>query len=596
MRSSRKAPPIWTLLTATAGLSIVVGGCVSDTQRETTKQLRRSVIESAKRQVREAEKHPEARTLSRTSRIESLGLSDERLAELEGMSGPESYQGAAESFGPNLLGRETESVSVGLERVIRTAVEQNLGVQSARIVPAVSSAQLVAADAAFDWALFASAQITSTDTPTTQTLSGVVPVGASAQVQEQRQYQAGLQKNLITGGTISFDWTLDRVDQRTPGFSFVPDPSTTTALGVNLTQPLLRSAGSQVATAEIRIARNAERRSVNQLRSTMMDVVAGTEETYWTVAQARENLRIQRKLLDRGEETSEKIRQRGRLDATAAQIADAQASVEGRRASLIEAENTLRAASDALKSIVNDPEFSVGSEALLLPADRPLDEPLTISLLDAVETALQNRPEVRQSLLEIDDASIRAKVSDNQRLPQLDLTFQARARALNEDGDEAVIQPLGGEFIDYLVGLQFLRPLGNRVAEANYRASTLARMQSVIDYRSAAQQVVLEVKNALRDVVTSYTLIEQRRAARIAAAENLRALTVQIELTEGFSASNLDILLRRQESLALAEAQEIDAIVGYNVALSDLYRAMGTNLERNQIRFVAPPAGRAWNE
>lgn len=587
----------WMRLIAGSTLTAtLLGGCMSDTQRDSNAQLRRSVIESAKRQVREAEQNPGVRRLERESRIERLGLSDERLAELDRTSGPGAYVGESDVFGTNLYGDETDTVSIGLERTIRSAVTQNLGVQSARIVPAVSSAQLVAANAAFDWAFFASAQISLIDSPTTQTLSGNIPVGAAAQVQDRRQVQLGLQRDLVTGGTVSVDWTLDRTDQNTPGFAFVPDPASTAAIGIDLTQPLLRNAGSAVATSQIRIAENAERRSVSELRATLTDIVITTEEAYWQLAQAHENLRIQRRLLERGEATSEKIRQRGRLDATAAQIADAQARVEERRAAVIEAENTVRAASDRLKSIVNDPELTVGGEALLVPSDRPIEEPLSFSLLDAIETSLAKRPEVRQALLGIDDASIRTRVADNQRLPQLDLTFQARARSLDDDATEATFQPFDSNFVDYLVGLQFLRPIGNRVAESNFRATSLARMQSVIDYRAVTQQVVLDVKTALRDVVTNHTLIEQRRAARLAAAENLRALTVQIELTEGFSAGNLDLLLRRQESLALAEAQEIAALTEYNIAVADLYRAMGTNLEQNRIEFVVPIADAKWFE
>lgn len=576
--------------------TLVLTGCSSKTQQETDAQLRRSVVESAKRQLREAEANPQKTELERENRVERLGLTAERLEELDKTSGPTAYRDQPDVFGPNLYGEQTDSVSIGLEQTIRSAVTQNLGVQSARIVPSVSSSQLVTANAAFDWAFFASAQLSLIDAPTTQTLSGAIPVGAAAQVVDQRQLQLGIQRDLVTGGTVSIDWTLDRVNQRTPGFNFVPDPSSTAAIGIDITQPLLRGAGSEVATSQIRIAENAERRSISELRATLTDIVITAEEAYWQLGQAHENLRIQRRLLERGEATSEKIRQRGRLDATAAQIADAQARVEERRAAVIEAENTVRAASDRLKSIVNDPDLTVGGEALLVPSDRPIGDPLTFSLLDAIETSLENRPEVRQALLAIDDASIRSRVADNQRLPQLDLTFQARARSLDNDATEATFQPFDGDFVDYLVGLRFLRPIGNRVAESNFRATTLARMQSVIDYRAATQQVVLDVKTALRDVVTNHTLIEQRRAARLAAAENLRALTVQIELTEGFSAGNLDLLLRRQESLALAEAQEVAALTAYNIAVADLYRAMGTNLTQNKIELEAPSADVAWSK
>lgn len=593
-RPFRSAAFLWAI----AGTLV---GCRSDWERRSTDDLREVVRSASSRQLRDASESRGSVTVESSGRIESLGLSAARLAELDALSGGGAYQGDDLGLGDNLFGEETDTVSVGLQRVVQGSVVGNLGVQSARIVPSVSSAQVVQADAAFDWVLTGSAQLQSVDSPQAQTLGtdnmgNAVVLGAPAQSSLISQYQVGLRRNLITGGTVGVDWTMTRTDQGTPGFQFVPDPGTASTISLSINQPLLRGAGSGVARSEIRIARNAERRSISELRETVQDTVATAETAYWSLVQAQDILRIQRRSLDRSIETSEKIRQRGRLDATAAQIADALANVERRRANVIEAEDNFLRASDTLKAIVNDRDLAVGTETVLLPLDRPIESPFELSLYDAVTDAIRHRPEVRRALLGIDDASIRQFVSDNQRLPQLDLTFQASALALDDDFSETAFEPLGGEFFEYLLGLQFSRPIGNRAAEANHRATVLARLQSVIEYQATLQSVVLEVKDAMREVKTNYALIEQRRAARLAAAENLRALTVQIELTEGFTAGNLDLLLRRQESLAAAELEEIAAITGYNVALANLHAATGTNLERNSIVFEAPSPAEADHE
>ena len=103
--------------------------------------------------------------------------------------------------------------------------------------------------------------------------------------------------------------------------------------------------------------------------------------------------------------------------------------------------------------------------------------------------------------------------------------------------------------------------------------------------------MVLDVKNALDDVVTNYRLIEQARLSRIAAAEALRTLLVEKELTDrGFTVERLNLELQQQDSLALAEQAEIGALIDYQVALAELSRAQGTALERNRIDFVVPDA------
>jgi outer membrane protein TolC len=112
-----------------------------------------------------------------------------------------------------------------------------------------------------------------------------------------------------------------------------------------------------------------------------------------------------------------------------------------------------------------------------------------------------------------------------------------------------------------------------------------------VTYRSTAQTVVAEVKAALRNVVTNYRLIEQTRVSRLAAAENLRTLVIEEENIRGLTPDFLDLKLRRQDALAVAERDEISALVDYNIAIADLYAATGAALERNRVQLVAPEPG-----
>jgi outer membrane protein len=138
------------------------------------------------------------------------------------------------------------------------------------------------------------------------------------------------------------------------------------------------------------------------------------------------------------------------------------------------------------------------------------------------------------------------------------------------------------------VGLSLEQPIGNRAAEAGMRQRRLERMQSVISYRNTLQQVVSDTKEALHRVALNYPLIEQTRTSRLAAAEVLRVAEVEKQQGFGYTVERLNIELNNQESLAAAEQSEIEAITDYNIALADLFLAMGTTLERNNIEFVVP--------
>jgi outer membrane protein TolC len=116
-------------------------------------------------------------------------------------------------------------------------------------------------------------------------------------------------------------------------------------------------------------------------------------------------------------------------------------------------------------------------------------------------------------------------------------------------------------------------------------------MRSVIDYRTAVQDAVLRVKDALREVQTQYRLIGQTRVARVAASENLRTLMVLEKTIASLSPDFLDLKLRRQEALSAAEIEEVIALTQYNTSLADLSGATGQALERNRIRFIVPEGG-----
>ena len=231
-------------------------------------------------------------------------------------------------------------------------------------------------------------------------------------------------------------------------------------------------------------------------------------------------------------------------------------------------------------------------EVSTLPADTAAGPPVEISLLDAVTTALRERPEMKQSLLDIQNASIRQRIADNARLPQLDLAATVRFNGIGESVGDAQETVTDGEFIDYLLGLQFEAPIGNRGPEAFYRQRQIERRAAVIAYQSQAQQVVLDVKISLRRVIDAFELIGATLVARLAAADNVRALDEKEKAggDPNMSLTQLvDLRLRRLQALADAEEEEIQALTAYHISIANLYLAMGTTLEHNAIEFSDQP-------
>jgi outer membrane protein TolC len=475
-------------------------------------------------------------------------------------------------------------VTLSLERAVKAAVRNNIAVQFATLGPAIGEAQVAAAEAAFDWTFFSNLNWTNNDSPR------VTPAISSAENSQNVTNQTGLRRQLAGGGRLTVQQELSYTDQHSPGATFNPNPASQLQYTLQYDQPLLRNAGSEVAQAEIRVARNAERNAVQTLKRDLLRITADVERTYWQLVQAHRDLLIIQRNVERGEKVRDQLKAREKIDANKAQIADVVARIESRRADVLRAETQLKTVSDKLKSLINDPDFPIGSEVVLLPADFAVDEPVKFNLLDSLRAAITFRPEIQQAILAIDDSSIRRIVADSARLPDLTLRLQTRITALQNSFGDSYREIVDARFVDYIAGIAFEQPIGNRKAEADYRRRNLERLQSVMAYRNTIQQVVGDVKGALDRVVLNYRLIDQTRASRVANAESLRVHLVEKQELQGYTVERLNLELQKQDLLASSERQEVQALADYNTAIADLFAAMGTLLERNQIQFVVPTA------
>jgi outer membrane protein TolC len=580
MKPPSSGQPAVILLLLAAGL--LLPACASPLQTGDGAELRSSILTAQQRELAIVQERGNARQKASAS-SEPSGLPPSVLGTLDTTSGPASYTSTPVRVGPSLFGEATPTADISLSRSLITTVSNNLTIQFGRLAPAISEARLTATEAAFDWTLFATTSYAYIDQPRTRT--SVFNPGV-----DQRQdgtLSAGIRRRLVSGGGLTLQQELQRSDDDTPNQTTIPNPSNSLRFTAQLDQPLLRNFGSDAALAEVRLAANAERDAIQQLKATLVQQVAEAEAAYWQLVRAHGELKIAQRLLDRGVEVRDTLRKRqgSAQDVRASQFSDAVATVESRRADVIRAEATLRQSSDRVKQLMNDPQAGLATEILLVPTDAPLTAPLTFTLADVLTTALANRAEVQRALLAINDSAIRQQLADNARLPQLDMRLQVQVSELRDNLDTAYGRLIDANFVNYLVGLNYEQPIGNRGPEAAFRGRMLENLQAQLTYREVVQRIILDVKTALRSVTTSFALIEQTRASRIAAAENLRTLEVEEKTIQALSPEFLDLKLRRQQALAGAELAELAALTEYNASLARLHAAMGTALQRNGIRF-----------
>jgi len=558
--------------------------CKGPLERSQEQALRERLL-ATHRAYTQAVGNPQMIELKRPSsdvaeRLEKSG----RIQQLDEMAGPTAYKSQSLGLGPGLTGEaDTPTLAIGLQQAIELAVRNNLDAQLAQLAPSVSQTQVTQALAAFDAVFFTEANYGDLDTPGTPAF--IAAFGGDRQ-STTADLTTGIRKPLITGGTVTVQ-TGFTYNYETPAGVSTLNPVERANILLGITQPLLRNFGSDVARSNIELARNAQSAATQQLRTTLLDVALKTESAYWDLVAAQRRLLVRQRLLQRTIDDRDRLERRETFDVSPVRITEANSFVELQRSDVIRARALLRAASDRLKGLIHWDQVPVSSETLLVPAEDPAPNPISYSLLDAVSTALRYRPEMQTALLTIEDAGIRQRVADNARLPALNLDASIRYNSLSGQGvDEAYGDLTEGDYIDYLLKLQFEMPIGNRAAEALYQQRKLERRATVIDYQRRAEAAVLEVKDALRALLTAYELTGSTQAARRAAADSLRAIEEQeragVALTPEFL---LDLKLRAQERLADAETEEVNSLSGYQTAIATYYRTIGTLLEQNNIQF-----------
>ncbi|MCP3859192.1 MAG: hypothetical protein GY704_06035, partial [Phycisphaeraceae bacterium] len=257
---------------------ILLVGCRSPLERDPEADLRASVRTAVDEQLRDLD--PEAAPRETRAFVDDLSQElDSRLDELETLGPQAKDGGAALALGPGLDGEPLEVVPISLQNAIQTAVRQNLGVQQSRVDQAVAAAEIVRAEAAFDAVLGAGVNFARIDEPGNDLLLEI-PGGQPVifdQGQDARQwgFTTDVSKRLGSGGAVSVSFGADETSVYNTSNAISDAWNSAVSLGIG--QPLLRGFGEDVNTAEIRLARNADRKAAVAIRANLLALLVQVE-------------------------------------------------------------------------------------------------------------------------------------------------------------------------------------------------------------------------------------------------------------------------------------------------------------------------------
>ncbi len=476
--------------------------------------------------------------------------------------------------------------TISLADAALQALKHNLDITISRQTKESRLADITVEQAKFDPTLSVNGQFNRTANPLNRPVLGSTgPSLTEITTFDQRTQSVTLDAttNLPTGGNIDLNYSPSRTNvNQNLARGFLFNPSYTGGLTLTLTQPLLRNAGIDITKTFIRVAQNNATVEEHVFRDRVLTVLATVEQTYWEVVFANENLKVAEAALKAAQELLATNRAKAKAGVMSiVDVLQAEAAVASRVEQVLIAEKSIRDQEDQLRRLLNPGEEDLRQDVHLTPLDQPVMALEPISLEEAIDTAIEQRPEIVQAKKNMETSDLNTTFAKNQILPNLSFQGTMGMAGLGKDYGDSFSRNFNGDFYSYGAGLVLSYPLGNRSAWSTYNKRQLEAKNAEASLVSVRQQIIVGVREAVRRVQTDFKRIETTRSARIMAEKQLQA--EQERLKVGLSTTRF--VLDFQRDLATAQGNELRATVDYNKSLSNLARHKATTLDRYNLQL-----------
>jgi HAE1 family hydrophobic/amphiphilic exporter-1 len=470
------------------------------------------------------------------------------------------------------------------DEAVRLAAENNLGIQIARFDPQIENLNIVQARTAWTPTLTSSMQQNSNTSPPNSFLSGAQGTLNTDQFSMTTQVQQALPWG---GGSYAAGWDSARSTSNNFFSNF--NPQLRSSLSLTFTQPILR--GFTIDNARQQVARGQKNREIADvgLRETLTATSRAVRNAYWDLAYQIASLQVAQQSLELAEESLRNTRARVEIGTTPPiDVVEADAEVWQRREAVIVTQAQIATAEDTLRALVYNPSMPDFWSIRIEPADMPPFAPVNVDLDGAIRNALDRRTDLQQAKKTMEANDVTIRFLRNQSLPELSAQFDYGLSALG--GVQFVRAPgiglapgdiigeqrrgfgsvlgdlLTNDFPAWTVSLNLSYPLGRSPQQANLARTRLEQTRTETQLRNQELQVVTEVRQAARQVLTNQQRVQTTRSARELNERRLEA--EQRKFAAGTSTNFL--VFQAQRDLAVARNNELRAILDYNQSLVDL--------------------------
>jgi len=465
----------------------------------------------------------------------------------------------------------TTFADLSLAACVQLALDNNFDLQSARRDVEIFRSRLRESEAFFipfvD--LIGDASYTESRTEVTDPLTD--ETDRVRVTQNQQSGRVEVTQNFSTGGNVQLGAGSTRTRD---GAGFGPDGGNLAydnEADARFNQPLLRGAGFDVGTADLRQARLAQINQEIAYRLHQRDVTLQVVNQYFLLLQSALELRVSRDALAEKlrflEETRIKF-QKGRvaeseiLRAEIQYLQEEETAVQRRQAF-----NDRRERLALTLGLDPDTALSVQDVSELLAQRGRYEIP---QLREAVTLGLNSRLELLQSEIFYENARINLQVARNNVLPNLDFT----TGYTTADRDDSLGGATDFEDNTWDAGVELRIPLPNIGRKEQRRRAKLTVEQAKIDWEDRERQITEDVLAAHRAVQSSELSLAILAKTVEQARKNLELINGSFEV--GYS--TITEVRLAQDDLFEAQTRYNTTLLNYQVAIARFYVAVGQEL------------------
>lgn len=472
------------------------------------------------------------------------------------------------------------AIQLSLDDALDIALARNLGLVVERYNWVRTDLGILQNLGIYDPDLSGGVSYSDSTSPSAQRIEGVPVVN-----DKRNGFSLKLEQLVPIGGRASIELNGGRSDTNSQNSPL--NPLYNGGQTLRYTQPILRNFG-RVATEQGLIrARYIESRARQQFQLEVMNLLLDVETAYWNLVEARNQLEVAQEALRLAQVLHDQNKIRVEVGTVAPlELTQSKAGIAGREEGIIQAEANIGDAEDRLRQLLNLEDGELWALPIV-PVTPPGDERVEVRLEEAIGLALGNRPEITSQKISIDSLKLEQTLAANRLLPELNVSvayglsgLSGKSQGSNDPDDPPAIdgnltdvaeQIADRDFDTWSVSVGFAYPILNREARALKAIADYDVDRGYADLSLLEQQIVTEVRSAVRRVQTTAKQIDSARISRELEEQNLDAERKRYE--NGMSSSFQ--VLQIQEDLTEARSREVQAITAYRRALADLEKATG---------------------